>query len=138
MGELQQHNNRFTTTEWSWMLYDWANSAHSTIVVAVILPIIFKGLTDGAGIAKSTADAYWGYATSAATLLIAILAPLLGTLGDFKGYKKRLFSAFAIFGMLCTVALAFTSNWIIVLALYALSALGSTHPTSTMTASLWT
>ncbi len=124
MGTSPEKNKGFTKTEWSWMLYDWANSAHTTIVVAVILPIIFKGLTDTAGIAKNTADAYWGYATSAATLLIAVLAPLLGTLGDFKGYKMKLFSIFAVFGMAATAALAFTHNWLVLLILYALSCAG--------------
>ncbi len=115
---------RFNRAEWSWMFYDWANSAQTMIVAAVILPILFKTLTKSAGIATFTADAYWGYATSAATLLVALLAPLLGTLGDFRGYRMRLFTTFAGFGMVATAALGFVHNWQLMLVFYALSNFG--------------
>ena len=115
---------RFTKAEWSWMFYDWANSAQTMIVAAVILPLIFKGFAKADGLAPSTADAYWGYAASAATIVIAVLAPLLGTLGDFRGYRMRLFTVFAAFGMVATVALGFTHSWQTILVFYALSNLG--------------
>lgn len=113
---------QFTKEERSWMMYDWANSAHS-IVVVTVLPIFFMSLFDN----NSTAVGWWGYVTSAAKLLIAVLAPLLGTLGDFKGLKKKLFSFFVGIGVMSCLALAgmpFNPVWQLILGFYALSVFG--------------
>jgi UMF1 family MFS transporter len=60
---------KFTLSEKSWIMYDWANSAYSAIVTAAVLPIFFKSVTKSAGISPNMADSYWGYGTSVATLL---------------------------------------------------------------------
>ena len=83
---------KFTKQELSWMMYDWANSAHSVIVVT-ILPIFFDS------VAEYTADSVssmstWGYATSIAMAIVALSAPFLGVFGDIRGMRKRLFTAF--------------------------------------------
>ncbi|MFZ2375422.1 MAG: MFS transporter, partial [Trichococcus flocculiformis] len=57
----------FSLQEKSWIMYDWANSAYSIIISSVILPLFYKSITTGVGIAPNLADSYWGYATSAAT-----------------------------------------------------------------------
>ena len=76
----------FSKEEKSWMMYDWANSAESVIIVT-ILPIFYDTIS-----ANSTAAINrWGYGTSLAMLVCALLAPLLGALGDFKGMRKKLF-----------------------------------------------
>ena len=72
----------FSLQEKSWMLYDWANSIYVAVVMTTLLPIFFKSVTADYGLSNSVADSYWGYATSAATLLISLFAPLLGALGD--------------------------------------------------------
>lgn len=113
---------RFTKQEKSWMMYDWANSAHS-IVVVTVLPIFFMALFEN----DSSAVGWWGFVTSGAKFVIAILAPLLGTIGDFKNMKKRMFKLFVSIGVLSCVALAgvpFKPIWQLVLALYALSLFG--------------
>ena len=114
----------FTREEKSWMLYDWANSAFSAIVSAIILPIFFKEIAKGGGLADVDATAYWGYATSIGTLLCAILAPFLGTLGDFRGMKKKLFTVFMMLGVISTALLAASSSWQIILLFYILGTLG--------------
>ena len=109
----------FTKQEKSWMMYDWANSAHS-IVVVTVLPIFFMSLFEN----DTNALSMWGTVTSASKFLIAILAPLLGTLGDFKSYKKRLFALFVSIGVLSCLALAgmpFSPKWQLILGFYALS-----------------
>lgn len=75
----------FSKIEKSWILYDWANSAYATIIMAAVFPIYFAETAGGAGV---NGDVWWGYGTSAATLLVAILAPVLGSIGDFHGMKK--------------------------------------------------
>ena len=114
----------YTPQERAWMLYDWANSAFSAIVSAIILPIYFKSVADGSGVNNVDATAYWGYATSLGTLICAVLAPFLGTLGDFKGMKKRLFSVFMFLGVISTFLLAMSSSWKALLLFYVLGTLG--------------
>ena len=126
---------KFTKQELSWMMYDWANSAHSVIVVT-ILPIFFDS------VAEYTADSVssmstWGYATSIAMAIVALSAPFLGVFGDIRGMRKRLFTAFLILGVVSVAGLAFTPGMdftsspeaagrvaAIVLVLYILSTIG--------------
>ncbi len=96
----------FTKQEKSWMMYDWANSAHSVIIVT-ILPIFYNQ------IAAFTADSVsgmntWGYVTSAAMLVVALLAPVLGAFGDFSGMRKKLFTVFMAIGAVSCALLAVT------------------------------
>ena len=114
----------YTKAEKSWMLYDWANSAFATIIAAIILPIFFKEIAHQNGVSDVDATAFWGYATSCGTLICAVLAPFMGTLGDFKGMKKRLFTFFMLLGVISSALLAFTGNWKALLALYVLGTLG--------------
>ena len=115
---------QYTKEEKGWIFYDWANSAFSAIVAAIILPIFFKSMAQMGGVSDVNATAYWGYATSFGTLICAVLAPFLGTLGDFRGMKKRLFTAFMLLGVVSTFLLSMTKNWKLLLALYILGTLG--------------
>ena len=112
--------------EKSWALYDWANSAYSIVIVTAIFPIYFKAAADAANIADSTSTAYWGYANSIGTLLVSILAPLLGTIADFKGFKKRFFLFFFLLGVLFTFMLAVVpfEQWFVLLACYIITSIG--------------
>ena len=114
----------FTREEKGWIFYDWANSAFSAIVAAIILPLFFKEIARSGGLSDVNATAYWGYATSFGTLICALLAPFLGTLGDFNGLKKKLFTAFMLLGVVSTFLLATTNSWKWLLAFYILGTLG--------------
>ena len=114
----------FSLQEKSWIMYDWANSAYSIIISSVILPLFYKSITTGEGIAPNLADSYWGYATSAATLAIAVFAPILGTIGDYPKWKMRLFKSFFLIGVVATAALSFTDVWRLLLAFYMLTTIG--------------
>ncbi len=91
----------YSKQEKSWMMYDWANSVHSVIVVT-ILPIFYGTLVNEG----TEAMARWGTSTSLAMLIIAVLAPILGALGDFKHWRKRLFTGFVILGATACGAMA--------------------------------
>ena len=114
----------YTKEEKSWIFYDWANSAFSAIVAAIILPVFFKSMAESSSVTAVDATAYWGYATSLGTLICAVLAPFLGTLGDFKGMKKKLFTAFMLLGVVSTFLLALTNSWQGLLLFYVLGTLG--------------
>ena len=111
---------QFTKAERGWIMYDWANSAFSAIIAAIILPNFYSTITRGI----PQAGPWWGYATSIATLICALFAPIFGTLGDYRGYKKRLFTAFALLGIVATGALSFTANWKLMLVLYIFGTIG--------------
>lgn len=117
---------KMTKPEYSWAMYDWANSAYSTVIVSALLPIYFKSAALEAGIDGVTSTAYWGYANSIATLIVSILAPILGTIADFKGFKKRFFIFFAFLGIIFTFAFAVVppSQWFILLICFILTSVG--------------
>ena len=121
----------YTKEEKSWMMYDWANSAESVIIVT-ILPIFYDTIS-----ANSTAAINrWGYGTSFAMLICALLAPLLGALGDFNGMRKKLFMGFMSVGIVACGLLAFTPQMdvssvagsertgLLILALYIICSIG--------------
>lgn len=114
----------FSREEKSWIMYDWANSAYSAIISASILPIFFKTMTRDVGLSSNLADSYWGYATSIATLIIAVLAPILGTIGDYRDMKMRLFKFFLVVGVASTGALFFTGGWVSILMIYVITIIG--------------
>ena len=113
---------RFTKKEWSWIMYDWANSIYATNIMAAIFPIIFVSIAGGAG---SEGDVWWGYGTSIATFSVALLAPVLGAVADFKGMKKKLFTVFLLIGVVFTLLIALVMNsWKLMLVGYILSRIG--------------
>lgn len=114
----------FTTSEKSWMMYDWANSAYATVIMAALLPMFFKTMTDAAGIPSHLGNAYWGYGAALASFLAASLAPLLGALGDYRDMKMRLFKRFLAIGILFTAALAFAYQWPLILGFSIVSVIG--------------
>lgn len=118
MTEIAEKKKRFTKKEWSWIMYDWANSVYATNIMAAIFPTIFVAIAGDAG------DIWWGYATSIATFIVALLAPFLGAAADFKGMKKKLFNAFLVAGILFTAIIALTNDWRVMLVGYVISRIG--------------
>lgn len=117
---------KLNETEKSWVFYDWANSAYSLTVTSTILPLYFKMIFQNAGGEASLSTAYWGYANSIATLILAILAPILGTIADYKGYKKKFFSVFFLLGVTFTALIPIIPSgyWFILLCFYVVTAIG--------------
>ena len=113
--------DKFTKQEKSWILYDWANSVYATNIMAAIFPIYFTSVCGGEDTAGMQ---WWGYGTSLATLIVAVLAPILGSLGDYKGMKKNFFTFFMLVGVLCTLIMAIFDNWQMLLLGYVLSYIG--------------
>lgn len=117
---------KLNKTEKSWVLYDWANSAYSLTITSTIFQMYFKSSASASNIIDSTSTAYWGYANSISTLIISILAPLLGTIADYRGYKSKFFKIFYLLGVISTAALAAipTNYWILLLIFYGITAIG--------------
>lgn len=112
---------KFTRMEKSWILYDWANSVYATNILAAIFPIYFGNVCQASGADNLV---LWSYGTSVSTFLVAVLAPILGALGDHKGHKKKLFAGFLLVGVLFTLSNAFFTDYRLLLLGYVLSHIG--------------
>lgn len=118
--------SKFSKAEKSWVLYDWANSAYTLTLTSTILPLYFKSVAEQSGVSAANSTAYWGYANSFYTLILAILAPILGTIADYKGFKKKFFTIFLCIGVTFTLFLSFIPPymWMLLLVFYIFTAIG--------------
>jgi UMF1 family MFS transporter len=108
-----------------WALYDWANSAFATTVMAGFFPIFFKDYWCKGR--EPTVSTFWlGITVSASSLIVAVLAPLLGAMADRSGSKKRSLLRFAALGILATGGLYFVpeGRWQVAALLYGLGMIG--------------
>ena len=109
----------------AWALYDWANSAFATTVMAGFFPVFFK-LYWSAGM-EATESTFWlGIGNGIASLGIAVIAPLLGAIADRGGARVRMLAFFTLLGALMTAALYWVSkgDWPMAVVVYALASLG--------------
>ncbi|MHC1734396.1 MAG: MFS transporter [Erysipelotrichaceae bacterium] len=114
---------KLTKAERSWVLYDVANSAFILIITATI-PIYFRGLAEAQGVTSQQVTSYWGYATSISVLALALIAPILGAIADYKGMKKRLFVASLTIGILGGLTFTAVNQWLAFLILFIIARLG--------------
>ena len=114
---------KMTPLEKKRVLYDVGNSAF-TMLVSTIFPIYFNHLAGNAGISDVNYLAYWGYAASICTLVVAVLGPTLGAVADVKNFKKRIFTMFLVIGVAGCVLLGFLSSWIWFLGVFVLTKVG--------------
>ncbi len=116
---------KLTKEEISWILYDVGNSAFVLVMVTAIMPIFFKDFA-AKGIADALSTAQWGFANSTASLLLAILAPLLGTFADYKNFKIKFFTIFLGIGLVFTLLLTMVNEgqWLLCLCLFVFARVG--------------
>ena len=110
---------------WGWAMYDWANSAFATTVMAGFFPIFFKQYWSyGADVNMSTAQL--GFGNSIASLLVALMAPILGAIADKGSAKKKFLVFFAYLGVLMTAALFLVQQgqWTLAIFIYAMGIIG--------------
>lgn len=114
-----ERSTKLTKKERSWIMYDCGNSAYSMAITTALLPVVYGMFTNGKGMDL-------GIYNSFASLLVALLAPILGTIADYKDFKKRFFIFFAALGVLFTGALAVVPDgqWQLLVAFYILTVLG--------------
>ena len=117
-----KNKTKLTPLERSWILYDIANSAF-TLLVSTLIPIYFNSLAGAAGVNEDMYLSYWGYAGSISTVLVAIIAPICGTISDRK-YKKPIFLLTVILGCVACAALGVTTHWLFFLGIFILAKVG--------------
>ncbi len=111
-------------------MYDWANSAFWTTVVTAVFPVYFLDLAGELG--KERASERFTQATTLALLVSALIAPVLGSLADFRALKKTMLAGFALLGSLATCALFFAlpGDWLFALTCFALGNIGAAASTA--------
>lgn len=114
---------KLTKKELAWILYDVGNSAF-VLLVATIVPIYFNYLADLEGIVSSDYLAYWGYASSIATLIVAVVGPVFGTIADTKNLKKKIFVAALLVGSIGCAALGLVTQWLLFLVIFVIAKVG--------------
>ncbi len=120
------HFLKFTKKEWSYIFYDWAESAYTVVFGTFIFPILYGLLASEGNLQADIADAIYGYLVSGISLIIAVLSPILGTISDYKGFKKKFFMVFFLSGIFFSVLLGFypvysSTIWWIILIPYVLA-----------------
>lgn len=104
--------------EISWIMYDCGNSAYSMAITTALFPVYYGMMNSGRGMEM-------GLANSIASILVAVLSPILGTIADYKDFKKRFFAFFAMLGVVSTgfIALAPTDAFVLIVV-YIVTAVG--------------
>ena len=110
---------------WGWALYDWANSAFATTVMAGFFPIFFKSYWS-TGTEVNTSTAQLGVGNSLASLAVALMAPVLGAVADRGTARKKFLLSFAYLGVLATAALCVVGKgqWETAILVYGIGILG--------------
>lgn len=120
---MKKYNKR----EKSWILYDCTISTYSMILITTIFPLYLRMSLKQGGVSDSYATVYWGYLNSIGRFIIAVLAPILGTIADYKGYKMKFFKVFCIIGIVFTALLGIIPDYLYVLiaAAFVISTIGN-------------
>jgi UMF1 family MFS transporter len=110
---------------WAWTMYDWANSTFATTIMAAVLPVYYSSVA-ASTLPKNVATAYWGYTTSIAALLAAVISPILGAMADFRGSKKNFLTIFMVIGVASSALMFFikTGDWLLASLLFVFGQIG--------------
>lgn len=114
---------RLTPLERNWILYDVGHSAF-ILLVSTLIPIYFNYLAGQGGLDESQYLAFWGYAGSVTTLLVAFIGPICGTLADRKDFKKPIFLCCVLLGVAGCAALGLAWSWLSFLVIFVLAKVG--------------
>ena len=109
----------------SWSLYDWANSAFATTVMAAFFPIFFSEYWS-MGQDQAVSTFFLGIANSAASLVVAVMAPFLGAIADSGSYRKKFLILLAFLGALMTSCLFLlrAGDWVLAIMFYVIACIG--------------
>ena len=109
----------------AWAMYDWANSAFQTTIIAAVFPIYFHSVV-AVGLGESLSTSRFAWATTIAILIVAMIAPLLGAIADYAAMKKRMLAVFLGIGALSTIAMYWIGpgDWKFALVLFVIGNVG--------------
>jgi UMF1 family MFS transporter len=110
----------------AWAMYDWANSAFATTILAAILPAYYSSVAGANLPTEATATGYWSVSLAISLFVVAILSPILGTISDVVRGKKKFLSLFAGIGIVGTglLALVGMGDWLLASILFIVGRIG--------------
>jgi MFS transporter, UMF1 family len=108
-----------------WLMYDWANSAFVTTMIAAVMPVYYDKVA-GKGLEDNVSTVYWANTQSIAALIVAILSPILGAIADYTGSKVKFVSFFAILGSIACLlsGLIGEGDWLLASVLVIIGTIG--------------
>ena len=111
----------------AWAMYDWANSAMVCTIITAVFPIYYSSVACGGVMKEEGATRWYAIATTVGMVIIAVISPLLGTMADFNGRKKRMLGGFLTLGVGSVAAMFFIykGNWILASILFILANIGA-------------
>ncbi|MBL8144839.1 MAG: MFS transporter, partial [Anaerolineae bacterium] len=126
LPDVSPGEKQYRSRVWGWAMYDWANSAFATTILAAVLPVYFSAVAAATLNSEASATAYWSLGLSVSLLLTAILSPFLGTLSDVRRSKKRFLGIFAAIGIVATglLVLIDRGDWVAALMLFVIARIG--------------
>ena len=116
-----QPAGKLTPREKRWIMYDVGNSAFVLLSTAVV-PIYANSLLEAAG--QDNIVSTWGYAQTIASLVIALLMPILGSIADVQGMKIKFFLGFFLTGVVMCLGMSLPLGWLAFLIVYVLATIG--------------
>jgi UMF1 family MFS transporter len=110
----------------AWTMYDWANSAFATTIMAAVLPVYYSQVAGATLPSPAIATAYWSTGLSISIFIVALLSPILGTISDVMRGKKKFLSFFVTVGVIGTglLVLVDTGDWLLASILFVLGRVG--------------
>lgn len=120
--DQKEYNRRI----WAWTMYDWANSAFATTILAAVLPVFYSQVAGATLPSETVATSYWSTGLSISLFIIAIISPILGTISDVMRGKKPFLAVFVGIGVLTTglLVLVNTGDWLLASILFILGRIG--------------
>lgn len=122
---FMEKSGQTSTEERSWILYDVGNSVFVLVMVTALMPIFYKDFA-ASHLPGAISTAHWGFANSAASLVLAVLSPLLGAMADYKMRKKYFFLFLLVTGLTFTLSLTLVhqGQWLLCLTLFVFARIG--------------
>jgi MFS transporter, UMF1 family len=110
----------------AWAMYDWANSAMACVIVTAVFPIFYSGVACR-GMKPEAASGLFAYVTAIGMMIIAVISPVLGTMADFNGRKKRMLGGFVAIGAAACAGMFFigSGDWRLASILFILANIGA-------------
>jgi UMF1 family MFS transporter len=111
----------------AWAMYDWANSALMTTIIAAVFPIYYEKVAAAGAMSAERATRQYAIATTIGMVIIALVSPVLGTMADFNGRKKQMLGAFMALGLASVAGMFFIhrGDWVLASVLFILANIGA-------------
>ena len=112
---------KLSKQERAWVLYDVANSAFVLTVITVLFPLYHTALDD----TPDNALSIFSFVTAGIAFVTAVLSPIMGSLANYKGNKKKFFRLFLTIGLMGGLGIAIPGlSWLVLISIFVIASIG--------------